>query len=77
MTEKLLRGLLSRFWKIFGKESEIYINSKHINWWMNKEIAFLIGAMGDSSLPNRLYKSDYTIEFDQKNFVWFFVRYQK
>jgi len=44
---------------------------------MNKEIAFLIGAMGDSSLPNRLYKSDYTIEFDQKNFVWFFVRYQK
>lgn len=37
---------------------------------MNKDLAFLVGAMGDGSLPDRAYKSDYTIEFDQKNKKW-------
>ena len=37
---------------------------------MNKELAFLMGALGDGSLPNRLYRSDYTIEFEQKNKEW-------
>ena len=37
---------------------------------MNKELAFLLGAFGDGSLPDRSYKWDYTIEFDQKNKQW-------
>ena len=37
---------------------------------MEPDLAFILGALEDGCLSCRLNRSDYTIEFDQKNFQW-------